>query len=58
MKGTSTDTKLVMCREWLEQSRFSWASKVQVMNYINALKRGGQLGMDVSKELRYLGLDN
>lgn len=56
MKGTTTRHKLLRCKKHLIDQEYSHAAKVQVMNYVNALKRGGQLGMDVSLELEFLGL--
>lgn len=43
MKGVSTTQKLATCRSWLRANNSSPQSKIQVMNYLNALKRGGQL---------------
>ena len=51
MKGTATQAKLIRCEWWLEHgcSHCSEETRgVQVDNYINALKRGGQLGLDGS----------
>ena len=50
MKGKSTATKLEMCEIWLheEQPCEHCTDKVraqQIDNYINALKRGGQLDL-------------
>lgn len=39
MKGTSLEEKIAICNGWLVDNCFSFASKVQVINYINALKR-------------------
>jgi hypothetical protein len=47
LKGKSTEKKLEELRRWLKTKSTTngvgWKAKVQVMNYINALKRGGQL---------------
>jgi len=43
LKGTDTDTKLLQLRKWLQQNKDSKESQIQVTNYVNALKRGGQL---------------
>jgi hypothetical protein len=49
LKGTSTKTKLDRLNDWLEHEQLckhceEW-KQVQVDNYINALKRGGQLDL-------------
>lgn len=41
LKGLDTKEKIQRLRIWLVINRFSRKSKVQVTNYINALKRGG-----------------
>lgn len=51
LKGLSTVQKLRKLHWWLSQSLFDFDKdhrkrQVQVMNYINALKRGGQLDRD------------
>lgn len=50
LKGKSTEEKLEELRQWLARhttsSGVGWKSRIQVMNYINALKRGGQLSVD------------
>ena len=49
MKGTTTMKKLETLRDWLAGSSEQSSSakrKVQVMNYINAIKRGGQLDIN------------
>lgn len=46
MKGKSTKTKLIMCRVWLKEHGNEGIYRIQIMNYINALKRGGQLSRD------------
>lgn len=43
LKGRTTVYKLQQLEKWLKQHNFDEASKVQVDNYIGALKRGGQL---------------
>lgn len=43
LKGKTTKEKLKMLDRWLEQNNNSKNSKIQVENYINALKRGGQI---------------
>lgn len=51
LKGLPTAEKLAKLEVWLEggstRSRTHTRRLVQVSNYINALKRGGQLGMDL-----------
>lgn len=47
LKGESTKTKLCKLADWLVEHGYSHKSKVQVTNYINALKRGGQLFIDM-----------
>lgn len=39
MKGVSLKEKIVICNNWLEENEFSKESRIQVINYINALKR-------------------
>jgi phosphosulfolactate phosphohydrolase-like enzyme len=55
MKGTSTETKLVMLHNWYTSHGYSeagsiddveYAARVQVGNYLGALRRGGQLDMN------------
>ena len=46
LKGMKTRNKIHMLEFWLVTNMFSWKSKVQVTNYINALKRGGQLSKE------------
>lgn len=58
MKGKSTEEKLKMCRDWLRVGFLAEPFKasesglgydiaiIQVTNYINALKRGGQLSRE------------
>ena len=43
LKGISTEEKLDKLQEWLNSHKGSRKAEVQVINYINALKRGGQL---------------
>lgn len=47
LKGKTTEVKLEELRRWLNSKTTTngvgWKARVQVMNYINALKRGGQL---------------
>jgi len=43
LKGLSTEEKLDKLQEWLNSHKGSRKAEVQVINYINALKRGGQL---------------
>lgn len=47
LKGLSTREKIDELRRWLDDTTVSseeWAlRKVQVVNYVNALKRGGQV---------------
>jgi len=39
--GTSLQTKYIGLVDWLQDSEYSTMSKIQVTNYVNALKRGG-----------------
>ena len=41
MLGTTLETKFETLYMWLESNNYSVKSKIQVTNYINALKRGG-----------------
>jgi hypothetical protein len=41
LKGKTSQLKYVALEGWLQQQAYSWASCVQVTNYVNALKRGG-----------------
>lgn len=45
MKGVSTEKKLQMLHEWWHKNNAmeSRRARVQIDNYLNALKRGGQL---------------
>ena len=43
MKGTSLDIKYTTLQHWLVTNNYSNESKIQVTNYVNALKRGGLL---------------
>ena len=43
LKGKSTNEKIKGLREWLVLNDNSHRSKIQVTNYIHALKRGGIL---------------
>ena len=50
MKGKPTTRKLVMLHIWRTNNpgcQMNRALEVQVDNYLNALKRGGQLNMDL-----------
>lgn len=48
MKGLPTPEKLSMLLSWqLKNSHRGRRTQVQVDNYINALKRGGQLNMNL-----------
>lgn len=49
LKGLSTEVKLDWLRGWLETNidMAPRRTRVQVDNYINALKRGGQLNMNL-----------
>lgn len=58
MKGVRTEKKLDICWAWLNRETIaggtiSLRTKIQVSNYINALKRGGQLHVDgtIKREL-------
>jgi hypothetical protein len=44
LKGISTPQKLIRLAQWPRRER---ADVVRIDNYINALKRGGQLNMDL-----------
>lgn len=48
MKGLTTHFKLSALANWLERGKTPDSDKrrIQVMNYLNALKRGGQLDKD------------
>lgn len=48
LKGFPTGEKLYELKQWLESktNRHPRRTRVQVDNYLNALKRGGQLDMD------------
>ena len=39
MKGTSLEEKIITCNDWLASNHNSTLSQIQVINYINALKR-------------------
>lgn len=41
MTGTPTDAKFIALKRWLILNSYSEKSKIQVTNYINAMKRGG-----------------
>lgn len=43
MKGMSTRQKLDILRLYLIQQKFRRAASIQVNNYLDALRRGGQL---------------
>lgn len=43
LKGLSTESKVLKLKEWLKLNNNSHKAKVQVTNYVNALKRGGQI---------------
>jgi hypothetical protein len=49
LKGLPTEQKLNMLAAWYDHriDRLPRATTVQVDNYINALKRGGQLDMEL-----------
>jgi len=49
LKGCSTERKLEWLKEWYDTKVDRWPrrTRVQVDNYLNALKRGGQLSMDL-----------
>ena len=46
LKGESTQRKLERLDGWLQTHSDNLKAKVQVQNYINALRRGGQLSYD------------
>ena len=41
MLGKSLSFKYKVLGDWLSKNKYSYQSKVQVHNYVNALKRGG-----------------
>jgi len=41
MKGASLEVKFGMLKDWLSYCNYNRRSRIQVTNYINALKRGG-----------------
>lgn len=41
--GLSLEIKNVRLRDWLQYHNFDLPSRVQVTNYVNALKRGGHI---------------
>lgn len=43
MKGTTMDERYDILMKWLEEHRFDERSRIQVSNYVNALKRAGML---------------
>jgi hypothetical protein len=43
LKGLSTEDKLDKLCAWLVKKNFSHRAKIQVQNYVNALKRAGQV---------------
>lgn len=45
LKGIPTEQKLDKLKEWQADHEWDRYSRVQVQNYVNALKRGGQLDM-------------
>ena len=47
LKGLPTEEKLTKLSGWLRSRRGGGCTKTQVDNYINALKRGGQLNADL-----------
>lgn len=51
LKGLPTEEKLFRLNSWHKRTRSSLSvgriTQVQIDNYINALKRGGQLNMDL-----------
>ena len=46
MKGTTMDERYDMLMGWLEEHRFDERSRIQVSNYVNALKRAGMLPIE------------
>ena len=47
LKGLSTEEKLTKLKGWQNRRGGGACTKTQVDNYINALKRGGQLNADL-----------
>jgi hypothetical protein len=43
LKGLSTKMKIQKLWSWVDEHEYSHDAKVQVTNYVNALKRGGQI---------------
>lgn len=42
LKGLSTETKLIQLKNWI-RTHNTEQDKIRVTNYVNALKRGGQI---------------
>ena len=51
MKGKTLKEKINDCNKWLEFNDFSKQSKIQIINYINALKRSAY-SQDIKKYLQ------
>jgi len=47
MRGQPTKVKLDMLEQWQNRNRERHETNIQVSNYINALKRSGQLNMNL-----------
>ena len=47
LKGLPTEEKLDRLADWRERNSGGGYTRVQVDNYLNALKRGGQLDMQL-----------
>jgi len=43
LKGLKTSTKIRKLKEWKKKNKNSKCSEIQVSNYINALKRAGNI---------------
>lgn len=50
LKYKSLDDRHRMLRNWLTRKGYSFCAKVQVTNYVNALKRGGMIRIRVEDE--------
>lgn len=46
MKGQTTEQKLEMLQDWYRYNGATRCTRVQIVNYLNALKRGGQINMN------------
>lgn len=51
LRGTPLNIKIGFCNIWLQKNKFSKRSKIQIINYINALKRSAY-SRDILKYLQ------